>query len=620
MPLKDKLKKNREHLFFISLLLVLTLIFYNDFISSTQTRLGEITINALTPIEFIKKSILEYGQFPHWTPHSLGGTPFHAHPVYSVISYPTILALIMPTIAVVNLSIILTTLLSGISMYCLMLNFKLNPRYAFISAIGFMFSHFALWLARGDLHRYFVYGFVPLVLLFSWKALYERKWLKYSILTGIIISLQFLSGGLNIFVYQSIMFACLFSFYLISKNFKRRLIKSILVAFIILIVFLGLSSIKLFPLLEFREVSSKKIGFSYKDSIGAKIQLNTPKRIFHNLIEAKDSLNVDVNPGEIGAVAFILLIFSMGSWRKKRTLFFIILGVTTLLIATGSALFYIFWKFVPGMSMAHHVKRSMFLFVLSTYALSGVGCSVLMKIIQKKFNFSKLNLIYAVIIMLFILNLWFSTFTEKEGKYFALNMPKLSYPEDNFEEHIKNTFLLQYVSKDKDIFRINTIGANSVNGNVDTYATWLGLEALYGGVSVWIPEYLIYLSISSNDPAKFWGMLNTKYVGSDYEVNISGLKLIHQFEECNFCVQMGSVDAGIDGPYLYLNELYLPRAYIVNNSILIIGEKKDILPIGKGNGIEDGMDYVYMLMLNKNFEPKSTVIKLEERRKSAIIQ
>jgi hypothetical protein len=100
------------------------------------------------------------------------------------------------------------------------------------------------------------------------------------------------------------------------------------------------------------------------------------------------------------------------------------------------------------------------------------------------------------------------------------------------------------------------------------------------------------------------------------ESDISDFKFEKKFENCKNCYG-SDIDSGIDGPYLYYNQKYLPRAYIVNKSILVIGEK------------EDAKKIMYHIMLNEIFNPANTVIILgnenlnsysgEELRKYSLI-
>jgi hypothetical protein len=114
--------------------------------------------------------------------------------------------------------------------------------------------------------------------------------------------------------------------------------------------------------------------------------------------------------------------------------------------------------------------------------------------------------------------------------------------------------------------------------------------------------------------AKLWGILNAKYiVGEDprkikpiytnaiynykneTDYLVPGLNLIKRFPPCEDCHPEITL--------LYENEGFLPRIYLVNRSILIIGEKDKLLGI-----------YGFLL-LNNNFDPRTTVLINKENIK-----
>ena len=599
MTWRNIITKHKEHLLPTTIIIGLALIFYHNFLSFSNTRLGEIINNVMAPLAFIRESILVYHQFPLWLPSNLGGLPFYPHPFTAVIFYTTPLALFMPVTGVVNLSIILFTVIAGLSMYSLMIHFKLKPRYALLSAIGYMFSHFALTLTTGDLQRYYVYALAPLVLLFAMKALYSKEWIRNSIIVGIILSIQLLSGGTDTFISMVVIFVCLYLFYFFNKNIAKRFKKVVFVSCVIGLVFFGLTAVKLLPMLEFSKTSSKGQAFSYEQSVGKTILLGSPKDIFHSLIEARDEYNVDPDYAELGLMGFILMLISFTQWRRKTTLFLLFLALISFLFIAGTPLYYLFWKFVPGIDRTHHAARSAYLFILPAYALAGIGFSILSSKLSSRYQDKKkwLRFLPYAIIVLFILNLWVSPFTAAGDRYFVSNLPKLVVPKDTIQEHLNSQELWHYLKEDNDIFRVHSIGATNINGVAGSYATFLNHEILYGGVSVWIPDMLIYLQLAERAPARFWGMLNTKYISSDDPVNISGLTLERTFEnQCDFCAYMGSIDSGIDGPYLYRNEYYLPRAYLVEHALLIVGSQ------------ENALQAMYGLMLHEQFNPANTAL------------
>ena len=110
------------------------------------------------------------------------------------------------------------------------------------------------------------------------------------------------------------------------------------------------------------------------------------------------------------------------------------------------------------------------------------------------------------------------------------------------------------------------VGASGYN-----HLAQIGIGTIKGGSGIWFNEYLSYLSVAQQtNPAKLWGMLNNKYVISDRELNFPNLQFIDKFELCKECTIWEA-----SGPYLYENLKFMPRAYFVDKSILVIGNEQD---------------------------------------------
>jgi hypothetical protein len=114
---------------------------------------------------------------------------------------------------------------------------------------------------------------------------------------------------------------------------------------------------------------------------------------------------------------------------------------------------------------------------------------------------------------------------------------------------------------------------------------------------MWYPPYMnVYLSVSFKNPAKLWGILNLKYLTSMEELNVSGFKFVKKFRNCTVCIPDYIQGYKAWGPYLYENEKFLPRAYVVENSVLVVGNEEPVTQT------------IYALMLNPNFNPANAVI------------
>jgi len=595
MRVKEFIIKNKEHIIVVTVLLILLLSIHHGYVNTNKTMMGDYCAGSLDMFHFMKDTILKYRQFPHWYPTVQGGTIFWGHPNFNVIYYTTLIALLSPNQEfAMNFSQLFNAFLAGLFMYYVMLKLKLKPKFAFVSAVGYMFSLFMNWMIFSNYFRIPVGTWLPLVFYFTWKAIHSRDWLKYSIISGIMLTTLFLSGGLNIAFFVILVFVVIVPVCLIGKNFFKRFIKTSMVHVVILLVFFGLFSIKLFPMLEYDKYIVTKSGTTFDQGVGRplEIKLNSFEGFIYSFILPKKDSGTSQNLAKVGITGLLLIMFSFYKIKKRHVLFFFILSILAILVATGSPVYYVFWKFVPGFNKLHHVYRASLIFIFAAAALYGIGFSVIYEKIKKRFRFSKkaMKRLYLVILSLILIDILVITVYDK-------------YDWVDFQKMLEENNLMQYLKEDKDIFRINNIKTKNHAGFGGQYSTYLDLEILYGGYSMWYPEFYVYLGLAHSYPAKLYGMLNTKYIYSNEPINVSGLRFFKKFPECEICAEDGNTDVGIDGPYLYLNEMYVPRAYLIDYSILVVGDE---------NAVEQN---AYGIMINDNFNSANTVVVIGEKGK-----
>lgn len=549
--------------------------------------------------QFTRISVLEYHQFPHWNPYYYGGTPFFANAQNTFFTITDLLSIISPTIEFAMTFIgPLILFMAGVFMFFLMRELKFERIISFISGVVFMFGGFLIETAKlaGNEYRLAAYIWIPLLFFFCIKSIRSRSWIKYSLLIGIILAVIFHTGAVDFFLWIILFISSFFAFNLIGKNIKKRITKIMLIGVVLSLIFFGLISVKLFPLIEYKEFSNKQIGFSFEQSIGA--HLNIEK--INDLIKPIQYMVMpsDIHyPINIGFLAFIILLFSLLNWRNRYVIFLFSSIILFFLVSTGSFFYYLLWKFIPGFSSQHHIIRALFVVVFASSILMGFGLKEFLKVIKSKFNLSKKSL-YIICTLITIIFLFEMSYFTSELNYLHSIPPR---PLMDFREELNQNQLLQYITQQEGIFRIHNFKTNMVGGYAQSTATPLKLQILYGFNNVWIPEYFnVYLGIAHNAPEKFYGMLNTKYIYSNDLLNRTSLKLIKKFRECEICKEDGNVDVGIDGPYLYENKLFLPRAYTVPNSILVAGEE------------DSAKQAMYSLMLDQGFNPSNTVIIMGE--------
>ncbi|MBI2139726.1 hypothetical protein HYU14_02290 [Candidatus Woesearchaeota archaeon] len=606
------LKANKRHFLYLGIIIVLILLFLKDSNITDKVR-GSNELASMHYFYFNdqRKSILEFGQFPLWSPTIYAGSPLFALPQSSTLLLHAFLpALFIDNLETsLNLIAITNTILAAIFMYLLMLvGFRVDARYSFLASLLFVFNWYFIHLTPSWVDRGKVVLFAPLFLLFTILALRKKRFAVYSVLAGITLALQFIGGGVDYFMLGIIvpMFFYLVEGFIaaMKKNFPR-LIKLFLVGLISGAVFAGLIMVQVLPISEFKPYSSKASGFSYEKSKGG---ILFPEKV---LTFPYNTEGIEDNKGgtRIGTVAFLLFLGSFLAWRKKTTIYFYILLTVSILIAVGTSAYYPFWAFIPGFKAIHNVIRALWVTEFAIAALVAFGAYELFKRIDlsgwKKYSGYLFWILTVLLIIDLIILPWPKFYHHKPNSY--------PLKDGVMGEAMKNEMML-WVARQPGLFRIHNVRNNEIAGWTPMYISALNLSELMGVASVWVTEHLnVYMSIAHNSPAKFWGMLNTKYIYSNGLLNESdlperyrrNLTLIKVFPPCPDCKENPPQDQGVAGPYLYQNDLFLPRAMLVNNSIFITGD--DSIN-------SNAQNLMYGLLLREDINPGNTAIILKRSK------
>ena len=587
---------------FAVIILVISLYFYPYFNINTMPARADdpnipgvhtndlMSLLAIYPFE-IRKVIDEYGQFPFWSPYRMGGTPIFAKPQAAFFYINLPLILFAPTVfAGVKWSILLHFAIAAASMYALMLYLSRNNLASFVASFVYTFNGYIISrLNWGQTNIIYPYAWIPFIFLFTFLAIEKKNWIASSMLVGIFFSLEVLGGGAQMFLYTSVLYFYFLLAYLIINFSKEKIagniIRIIRMSLVVLAVFFGLTAVFLFPNSDLMEIGVRSQGYSYEQSVGGlwTIDINGLKNLLITPHVFKKP-HADWDSSGLGLIPSLLLIPSLFYARRKKALLFLLLALVIILIFQGSFLYYIFWKYIPQFRQVKGIYKgyALIFFVLSV--LAGYGFMYLLDKAQKLKKNIK-NIIVYSLVLLVIINL-------------TIFNNKLSLMTDIKYELSKNQ-ILSYIAKDKDIFRFHIFETKGIDWGTDHYSVLSGLNDVYGTENIWLVDYLpIYLSYANQIPAKGYGILNTKYVTSTQPLNISNYKFIKKFEECGYYPNGADIcqPRKSDGPYLYQNEKFLPRAYAVRRSVLVAGNKDSLLQI------------VYFLILNPDFNPSNAVI------------
>ncbi|MBI2135431.1 hypothetical protein HYU09_05555, partial [Candidatus Woesearchaeota archaeon] len=327
---------------------------------------------------------------------------------------------------------------------------------------------------------------------------------------------------------------------------------------------------KLLPGIEFINLSNRGAGISYQEYLGEPVQL---ANIIHILVTNLVSNGISASVGVIG---FILLLFSLRNYKKRYIMFSLALVAFSILMAVKGIVADIFFK-ITVFSQLRHIERAVFLAAFASSILAGAGLPIFLENIRKFMKIKREIIVFSAVVLLILVELLFLQ----------------KFPQSNDIIKPDDIEINDYISNDNSRFRtINLALSTLIGASGYNYLSQLGIGTIKGGSGIWFNDYLLYLTVAQqSNPAKLWGLLNNKYVISDRELDMDGLKFINKFNECEKC-PIGEVD----GPYLYENLQFMPRAYFVDKGILVVGDR------------QESERAVYSLILNENFDPKKAVI------------
>ena len=556
---------------YIFLLLILSFFFFREIISSARVMNNIHYINDVAFYSHNMAESLKNNELPLWTPYYYSGRPLFAQPEYYFIDFNLLMILLTGNIYLsMNLSVIFYMFIAGLGMYFLVLFLCENKHAAFISALVYMFNGYVhSFVVPGNIMVLEGYSIVPLILLFTIKALKEKNLVLNSVMAGIFVALEIFAGGVIFLPYIFLLILAYSAVYLAHKNFLSRILKLAIVGILIFAAGFCLSAVKLLPGIEFMNLSNRGAGIPYQEFIGMPIELKNFIFTFAtNTFAQGDNISAAV-----GISAFALLIFSLYKFKDKVVIFSVLAIVLSLIISSESFVTRMLYN-VPILNQTRHIERSIFLFAFAASVLAGLGFKNLVSFAGKYKKISK-NILFLIIALL--------VFSELFLMQKAPQSISIAHPDE--------IPILEYMGRDKTEFRsINLALSTLVGATGYNYYSQLGISEIKGGSGIWFNDYLNYLIVAQNAPAKFWGILNNKYAVMSLNKSIEGLRYIGKFSVCEDCVPREAW-----GPYLYENTKYLPRYYTVPNSILVVGDESY------------AQQLIYGLML-QSFEPENTVI------------
>ncbi len=587
----------------IAIFLLTIIVIWNisAFLSLTNLPWLDPTGGQLPRTIVLKESIQKYADYyPLWNPFLNSGEPYTDASALGIDSLTGFLGVVMQTATGLNLSHPLTLIFAAIFMYFLAKYIFKDPVISFFVALTYSSTGYVInMLISGSMPQSHGYAITPLIILFILRAFREKNWVLNAVLAGIFLGIQMrVAIDMKVTLFLSLAVGAIFLVQLIRADIKKHILKITIIGILIIAIGAGLAAQKILVSqqtiaessrahLSFEESSLRKV--PAKDFFQIAVQ---PISAGFNVRYTYDSLklpNTRYGAFAMGIIATLLAAIGLIMQKKNRLVIaFGFVLLIAVLVVTASPFFYFLWKYIPPWSSFRYVERGFSIWALGICMLMGFGIQSVVETIKKKRPNIKPKLIMAVIGLMLILNLFVFNRAPEPGYFCPV------------QKILDSNQVINYIKEQPGTFRVHEWETRGIDWPTDPFVVNARLEHLYGYTGAWVPEYMNeYLNVAYQDPAKFWGVMNVKYISAMEPINVTGLRLIKTFDtyqrEGN-CPPQEVMRAF--GPYLYENDAFVSRATIPSKTILIIGPE------------DAAKQVMYGIMLLPEFDPQSTALAI----------
>ncbi len=353
----------------------------------------------------------------------------------------------------------------------------------------------------------------------------------------------------------------------------------------------ALAAVKILPGLELMPISNRAGGLLLEDAAAPIVEFREPavwRAIMFGAGELADVRSLFLATGGLTVIGCVAGVWRRGrGWVAVAAIVLVLAGVT---IAHSRGVFAVLWQWLPMFRYQRIPQRALLLAYLGVATLVAIGAARLLERARGRWRRPAGLGLVAII---------------AAESYMAL--PALP-PTADIRAEVRDNAILNHLAAQPGPFRIHAIESVDRNWGIEHVTVPLGLENLAGWDHLWLLEYLgaegvegrdvrpfLSASYESRHPARFWGMMNVRYVTSTRAVQIPELRLVARFPDCASCQPAKSA-----GPFLYENTAALPRAWVASRATFVSGNRAARL------------EAAYRRMDAPDFDPRDEVVILSD--------
>ena len=488
---------------------------------------------------------LARGAVAHWNPYILAGTPNLANPQGRFIALENLLNLFFRGQVSARISIPIQILIGWLGIFCLARQLGWGAPQALIVGSVYLFDPVYMAYHAGTGHVNVINGttFAPwLGAILVWRSLSTAGRIFG---LGAVLALMLHGGAITVTAYAVAALTVAYVVYWLPRGRGARVFLDLTAVFV---VTAGLAWVKLAPALDFIGVSQRRLGMSTR-------------------LAFSDELPYDRFTDHAWAVALVGVFVVAGLVRLfqiSRPWFAVCTAGTVLGLGYVfvEPVFAFVVENVPGLSRMRIPSRALFLLVLEIGLLTCLGVEWLAT--RRPLARASTGLRWTAAAG-FI------------GMGFALAGPQSTMVDGEAEREANP--ILRAVREDESFFRLTSYQDRNRHWGYQHQTIPYGIRLLFGYTPGYANDFIYSRYVRSvggsqhpfvprifDNYATMTGLLSVKYVSSMEPLAVPGLRHL-----ATFAVASEPQPPKSRGPYLYLNERSLPRAYVAAETVAVTG-------------------------------------------------
>jgi len=375
----------------VAILLILTLAFFSRLVLGNLVMAGLDVFTYFYPYKAYAAETIRSGSLPLWNPYLFMGVPFLAN-IQSAVLYPLNLPFYwLPAPEMVNWSIVLHVFIAGASTYGFARRaLRFGHWGAVGSAVTLAFGGF-LGAQAEHVNQLSVLVWLPLLLWLTYLS-YTTRRLIYVLLTGVVVGVQFLGGHTQSSYINLVGLGCYCLYLPLAQPLPdgipgsrgiaaaRGLRRSLGMFVVAVLLGIALAGVQLVPTYELSRLSVRSAGLPYRQAVSFSLH---PATLHRSLLPSLADRPFSEYVAYVGLLPLLLAMLAV--WRRRhrqQATFFLALSGLGLFLALGvyNPLYYLLYRLVPGFGLFRVPARWLYLYVVGTAFLTGLGLEELVSL------------------------------------------------------------------------------------------------------------------------------------------------------------------------------------------------------------------------------------------------